>query len=118
MDMLFARLALQEIKEDQDLRDEVLLKNLDMRCIRSLNGEIACMVWLSFSTAVPFSFNSVGLVFREANGPIKHHIKVVVFWVFLHCLMIWFLEQILDFETIVVMTLPSCWGLTVRPFYK
>lgn len=44
MDMLFARLALQEIKEDQDLRDEVLLKNLDMRCIRSLNGEIACMV--------------------------------------------------------------------------
>jgi len=39
MDMLFARLALQEIKEDQDLRDEMLLKNLDMRCIRSLNGE-------------------------------------------------------------------------------
>jgi len=38
MDMLFARLALQEIKEDQDLRDEMLLKNLDMRCIRSLNG--------------------------------------------------------------------------------
>jgi len=39
MDMLFARLALQEIKDDQDLRDEMLLKNLDMRCIRSLNGE-------------------------------------------------------------------------------
>jgi len=42
MDMLFARLALQEIKEDQDLREEMLLKNLDMRCIRSLNGEICC----------------------------------------------------------------------------
>jgi len=42
MDMLFARLALQEIKEDQDLRDEMLLKNLDMRCIRSLNGKTAC----------------------------------------------------------------------------
>ena len=36
--MLFARLALQTIPEDQDLRDESLLKNLDIRCIRSLNG--------------------------------------------------------------------------------
>jgi len=43
MDMLFARLALQEIKEDQDLRDEMLLKNLDMRCIRSLNGEMVTL---------------------------------------------------------------------------
>jgi len=41
MDMLFARLALLEIKDDQDLRDEMLLKNLDMRCIRSLNGEMS-----------------------------------------------------------------------------
>jgi len=41
MDMLFARLALQEIKDDQDLRDEMLLKNLDMRCIRSLNGALS-----------------------------------------------------------------------------
>ena len=49
MDMLFARLALQEIKEDQDLRDEMLLKNLDMRCIRSLNGEsrYACIAFES-----------------------------------------------------------------------
>jgi len=48
MDMLFARLALQEIKEDQDLRDEMLLKNLDMRCIRSLNGE-RHMAWHVFT---------------------------------------------------------------------
>ncbi len=38
LDMLFARLALPVIPEDQDLLDESLLKNLDMRCIRSLNG--------------------------------------------------------------------------------
>ena len=35
---MFARLALQTIPEDLDLRDDSLLKNLDIRCIRSLNG--------------------------------------------------------------------------------
>lgn len=38
MDILFARLALQEIPQDLDLREESLLKNLDIKCIRSLNG--------------------------------------------------------------------------------
>ena len=38
LDMLFARLANQVIPDDQDLRDEGLLKNLDTKCVRSLNG--------------------------------------------------------------------------------
>ena len=38
IDLLFARLALAEIPKDQDLRDDLLLKNLDHKCIRSLNG--------------------------------------------------------------------------------
>ncbi|XP_016069143.1 PREDICTED: poly(A) polymerase beta, partial [Miniopterus natalensis] len=38
IDILFARLALPTIPEDLDLRDDSLLKNLDIRCIRSLNG--------------------------------------------------------------------------------
>ena len=38
IDMLFSRLALQIVPGDQDLRDDSLLKNLDIRCIRSLNG--------------------------------------------------------------------------------
>ncbi|XP_078591814.1 poly(A) polymerase beta-like [Branchiostoma floridae x Branchiostoma japonicum] len=38
LDILFARLALPQVPEDQDLREEVLLKNLDQRCVRSLNG--------------------------------------------------------------------------------
>lgn len=38
IDLLFARLALKEIPEDFDLRDDMLLKNLDARCVRSLNG--------------------------------------------------------------------------------
>lgn len=37
--MLFARLALKDIPESQDLRDVSLLKNLDQKCVRSLNGK-------------------------------------------------------------------------------
>lgn len=38
IDLLFARLALKEIPDNFDLRDDMLLKNLDPRCVRSLNG--------------------------------------------------------------------------------
>ncbi|XP_075212061.1 poly(A) polymerase hiiragi isoform X2 [Lycorma delicatula] len=38
IDMLFARLALKEIPDTMDLRDDMLLKNLDPKCVRSLNG--------------------------------------------------------------------------------
>lgn len=38
IDMLFAQLHLKEIPDSMDLRDDVLLKNLDQKCVRSLNG--------------------------------------------------------------------------------
>lgn len=38
IDMLFARLALKEIPDSMDLKDDMLLKNLDQKCVRSLNG--------------------------------------------------------------------------------
>ncbi|KAK1120611.1 hypothetical protein K0M31_012217 [Melipona bicolor] len=38
IDMLFAKLALKEIPDSMDLRDDLLLKNLDQKCVRSLNG--------------------------------------------------------------------------------
>ncbi|XP_074036271.1 poly(A) polymerase type 3 [Leptinotarsa decemlineata] len=38
IDMLFARLSLKEIPDSIDLRDDMVLKNLDERCVRSLNG--------------------------------------------------------------------------------
>lgn len=38
IDLLFARLALKEIQDNFDLRDDMLLKNLDPKCVRSLNG--------------------------------------------------------------------------------
>lgn len=39
MDMLFARLALSTIPDDLNLLDINLLKNLDHKCVRSLNGK-------------------------------------------------------------------------------
>lgn len=38
IDLLFARLALTSIPDDLDLRPESILKNLDPRCVKSLNG--------------------------------------------------------------------------------
>lgn len=38
IDMTFARLALKEIPDNQELTDDQLLKNLDIKCARSLNG--------------------------------------------------------------------------------
>ncbi|XP_076262746.1 poly(A) polymerase hiiragi [Rhynchophorus ferrugineus] len=38
IDMLFARLQQKEIPDSMDLRDDNLLKNLDQKCVRSLNG--------------------------------------------------------------------------------
>ena len=43
MDLLFARLALPEVPEDLNLLDENLLKNLDQKCVRSLNGKFLYM---------------------------------------------------------------------------
>jgi len=47
--MVFARLALPEIRDDVDLSDETLLKNLDIRCIRGLNGGFSCRLLLTYS---------------------------------------------------------------------
>ncbi|KAJ8678749.1 hypothetical protein QAD02_014536 [Eretmocerus hayati] len=38
IDMLFAKLALKEVPDSMDLKDDMLLKNLDQKCVRSLNG--------------------------------------------------------------------------------
>lgn len=38
LDMLFARLSFSTILDDLDLKDDTILKNLDPKCVRSLNG--------------------------------------------------------------------------------
>uniref|UniRef100_A0A4W5JSB5 polynucleotide adenylyltransferase n=1 Tax=Hucho hucho TaxID=62062 RepID=A0A4W5JSB5_9TELE len=55
IDILFARLALQTIPKNLDLRDDGLLKNLDIRCIRSLNGNTELFRGTSvFGEILPF----------------------------------------------------------------
>ncbi|XP_035220821.1 poly(A) polymerase type 3-like [Stegodyphus dumicola] len=38
LDMVFARLAVESVAEDQDLSNVNILKHLDLKCVRSLNG--------------------------------------------------------------------------------
>ena len=50
MDLLFARLALPVIQSNLSLSDVSLLKNLDTKCVRSLNG---CRVTDAILSLVP-----------------------------------------------------------------
>ncbi|XP_055373018.1 poly(A) polymerase type 3 [Condylostylus longicornis] len=50
IDLLFARLSLKEIPDDFDLKDDTILKNLDPRSVRSLNG---CRVTDEILSLVP-----------------------------------------------------------------
>lgn len=63
IDMTFARLALKEVTDNQLLSDPMLLKNLDQKCVRSLNG---CRVTDEILNQVPNRDN-----FRLALRAIK-----------------------------------------------
>ncbi|BGP12806.1 hypothetical protein JCM10213_008067 [Rhodosporidiobolus nylandii] len=63
IDLLFARLNLPTIPDELELRDDNLLRNLDERCLRSLNGSRVTDDMLRLVPDV--------LVFREALRTIK-----------------------------------------------
>jgi len=69
IDLLFARLALTIIPEDLDLLDENLLKNLDARCVRSLNG---CRVTDEILRLVP-DINNFRMTLRAIKVWAKNH---------------------------------------------
>ena len=47
MDIVFAKVAMSEIPENFDVCNEELLRNLDLRCIRSLNGKFVYLLLLN-----------------------------------------------------------------------
>ncbi|BGO96658.1 Poly(A) polymerase [Rhodotorula toruloides] len=63
IDLLFARLAVPTVPDDLDLKDDNLLRNIDDRCLRSLNGSRVTDEMLRLVPDVP--------VFREALRTIK-----------------------------------------------
>ncbi|XP_066907520.1 poly(A) polymerase type 3 [Halyomorpha halys] len=71
IDMLFARLALKEIPDSMDLKDDMLLKNLDQKCVRSLNG---CRVTDEILRLVPDIEN-----FRLTLRTIKLWAKTIIY---------------------------------------
>lgn len=72
IDMLFARLALKEIPDDMDLKDDNVLKNLDPKCVRSLNG---CRVTDEILRLVP-NIDSFRLALRAIKLWAKSKLKV------------------------------------------
>ncbi|XP_018014796.1 poly(A) polymerase type 3 isoform X2 [Hyalella azteca] len=69
IDLLFARLALKEVKDDVNLMDDQILKNLDEKCVRSLNG---CRVTDEILNQVP-TRNSFRLALRAIKLWAKRH---------------------------------------------
>ncbi|EDO48505.1 predicted protein [Nematostella vectensis] len=69
VDLLFARLASPEIPDNLDLLDENLLKNLDPKCVRSLNG---CRVTDEILRQVP-NIESFRLTLRAVKLWAKKH---------------------------------------------
>ena len=66
IDMTFARLALKEVSDDQSLSDPTLLKNLDQKCVRSLNG---CRVTDEILNQVPKQCSDVdSLNYSRSSG--------------------------------------------------
>ncbi|KAH7722431.1 poly(A) polymerase gamma-like protein [Aphelenchoides avenae] len=69
LDILFSRLALKEVPDDQQLSDDSLLRNLDEKSIRSLNG---CRVADEILRLIPSRMNFV-LTLRAVKLWAKNH---------------------------------------------
>lgn len=58
IDLLFARLALKEVADNQDLSDPMILKNLDVKCVKSLNGcRVTVRNWYNVHSIGQYIFN-------------------------------------------------------------
>ncbi len=69
--MLFARLSNSTIADDLDLKDDSILRNLDQKCVRSLNG---CRVTDEILNLVP-NVETFRLTLRTIKLWAKSNIK-------------------------------------------
>ena len=63
MDLLFARLALAEVPDKLSLLDENLLRNLDTKCVRSLNGKSKYQVYSVLRMSCTLDSGLITLIF-------------------------------------------------------
>ena len=82
IDLTMARLMLSTIPDDLTLEDDNLLRGLDERCVRSLNG-----LWL-YQSAYP-SCTHYGLGSRVTDEILRLVPKVDVFRDALRCIKLW-----------------------------
>ena len=78
IDLLFARLALKEVPDDVELSDDKILKNLDEKCVRSLNG---CRVTDEILRQVPqrepfrLALRAIKLWAKSKSSFIKYYVE-------------------------------------------
>ena len=72
MDLLFARLALPEVPDDLSLLDEGLLKNLDPKCVRSLNGKCYGKIVMILLNYMEIALTAVSIL--SCRGTLCHFI--------------------------------------------
>lgn len=83
LDFTMARLALSTIPDDLSLKDDNLLRNLDERCVRSLNGR----------TGAPYDFIALLTIFSIGSRVTDEILRLVpnveVFRDSLRCIKLW-----------------------------
>jgi poly(A) polymerase len=77
-----ARLALSSIPDDLSLQDDNLLRNLDERCIRSLNGASQWVVHVTIANRIPLGS-------RVTDEMLRLVPNVEVFRDSLRCIKLW-----------------------------
>lgn len=87
LDFTMARLALSAIPDDLSLQDDNLLRNLDERCVRSLNG----MTFNLYHLGVPFPIAVLGS--RVTDEILRLVPNVEVFRDSLRCIKLWAQRQ-------------------------
>lgn len=89
LDMLFARLSYSTIPDDLDLKDDSILKNLDPKCVRSLNG---CRVTDEILTLVP-NVETFRLTLRTIKLWAKSKPSFIEFYTYIHKIKPIFIEN-------------------------
>ena len=109
LDFLMARLALSSVPQNLSLKDDNLLRNLDERCVRSLNG--MCVFGGVFIMVLNKKFSHLELGSRVIDEILRLVPNVQVFRDALRCIKLWAQSQLRSF-------IPCCTLMRVLVFRK
>ncbi|KAI6127418.1 Poly(A) polymerase central domain-containing protein [Pisolithus croceorrhizus] len=81
LDFLMARLALSSIPDDLSLKDDNLLRNLDERCVRSLNWHVSPLITRRLAEVTPGSRVNDEILRLVPNGEVyRDALRCIKLW--------------------------------------